>query len=503
MDNLTAKGRWQKLAAAKSGLISRCERYAELTIPSICPPDGYDETSDTLQHDYQSVGSQAANNLVNKMVLAMFAPSRPFMRFELPRAEQAEILKGLQMDANQFREQMSLIEMDAVKELDSIGARPKLFDLMAHLIVTGNCLRYQDGDVMRILGIKRFCSRRNARGEVIEIIIREDCQLDELPDEVREFALNKDKTSEVTLYRWWRWDGNRFNEEQYLDDALIDLPKYKGNYKREDMPVHHHVWQIADGAHYGIGHVEHYVGDLEGASKLSEAEINGAILASEFRWLANPGGMTRVEDVQTSRNGDVLPGMAEDLQLVSAGAVAQSISVVSASAEKYIRRIGAGFLLTAGVQRDAERVTAEEIRLLANELETGLGGIYSRLAIDLQLPLAYWLMKRLGNAALVNSDFKPVIVTGLDALSRNGDLENVRAFVADVVQITNLPPETAMYLKLDSLFSALAAGRGLKSSEYVKTQQQVDEENQQAQANSQEQEMASMAAEAQLKRGNK
>ncbi|AWH15411.1 putative head portal protein [Aeromonas phage 25AhydR2PP] len=502
MDKETAQGRWQKLSAGKAGLVSRCERYAELTIPSICPPDGYDESSDQLQHDYQSVGSQAANNLVNKMVLAMFAPSRPFMRFELPRAEQAEILKGLQMDANQFREQMALIEMDAVKELDSIGARPKLFDLMAHLIVTGNCLRYQDGDVMRILGIKKFCARRNARGEVIEIIIKEDCQLDELPEEVRPFALHTDPQAAVSMYRWWKWDGNRFQESQYIDNFLIDHNDYTGTYKREDMPVHHHVWQIADGAHYGIGHVEHYVGDLEGASKLSEAEINGAILASEFRWLANPGGMTRVEDVQTSRNGAVIPGMDGDLVLVSAGPVAQTISVVSASADKYIRRIGAGFLLTAGVQRDAERVTAEEIRLLANELETGLGGIYSRLAIDLQLPLAYWLMKRLGNSALVNSDFKPVIVTGLDALSRNGDLENVRAFIADVVQITNLPPETAQYLKLDSLFSALAAGRGLKSSEYVNKQEVVDERNAAAQAQAQEQETAKVATEAQLKRGN-
>lgn len=472
----TAGGRWSTLASKRTGLISRAERYAELTIPTVCPQDGYDEGSDELQHDLQSVGAQAANNLINKMILAMFAPSRPFMRFEMPRRAQRELLEGLKMSEAEFREEMSAAEMDAIKELDSIAARPKLYDLMAHLIITGNCLRFMDGDVMRIIGIKDFVSRRNTKGEVIEIILRERVQVDELPDEIQALATKK-HDEELDYFRWWKWNGKMFEETQWLDDVLVTIPKYKGKYTREDMPVAHHVWRISDKSNYGIGHVEDSIGDLEGLSQLSEAEVNGAILASEFRWLANPGGMTRVEDVKMSRNGDVIPGNKDDLQLVSAGAVASAIQVVSACAERYIRRIGTSFMLTSSVQRDAERVTAEEFRRLANELETGLGGIYSRLAIDLQLPLAYWLMNRLDNKVFKGTDFKPVIVTGLDALSRNGDLENMQLFLQDVIQITTMPPEVKVYLKLDNIFSALAAGRGLRTSEYVNTQSEVDEVN--------------------------
>lgn len=494
----TARGRWEALDAKRSGLISRCERYAELTIPSVFPADGYDESSDEMSHSLHSVGAQATNNLVNKMMLAMFAPSRPFMRIELPPQSKNELLQALQMEESQFREEMSLAEMEAIRVLDRISARPKLYDLMSQLIVTGNALRYMDGDVMRILSLKNFVSRRNTRGEVIEILIKERTEISELPEEVQQFAQGTEDT-EIDYYRWWKWDGKVFVETQYCDATLVDLPKYKGQYKRKDMPATHHVWRIADGSNYGIGHVEDCIGDLEGLEQLSEAEVNGAILASEFRWLANPGGMTRPEDVKNSINGDVIPGIDGDLALVSAGAIAGALQVVSVSAEKYVRRIGAMFLLSSGVQRDAERVTAEEIRLVANELETGLGGIYSRLAIDLQLPLAWWLIQRVDSDVFKDSDFEPVIVTGLDALSRNGDLENARLFIQDVVQITTMPPEVQQYLKLDNIFSALAAGRGLRASEFINKQEDVDRKQQEMQQQAQAQQTEQMATEAALK----
>lgn len=481
MSSHTAKGRWAELDAKRTGLLTRCERYAALTLPSVCPEDSYDEGSDQLSHSLNSIGAQAVNNLVNKMVLAMFAPSRPFMRLDLPADKKAAILQGLQMDEAQFREELAIMEKEMVKYLDGTGSRPKLFDLFAHLIITGNCLRLTENDVMRIIGIKDFVSRRNVSGQVIEVMMRERVLRDELPEDIQPFVVAKDDCHEVDYYRWWKWDGKVFKETQHVDDVPVTLPKYNGQYKREEMPAQHHVWRIADKRHYGIGQVEDYIGDFEGLNDLTEAEVNGAILASEFRWLVNPGGMTRPEDFKTSRNGDAIPGSEGDITLVNATAVAGALQVVSQSADKYIRRIGQGFLLTGAVQRDAERVTAEEIRLLANELETGLGGIYSRLAVDLQLPMAYWLMGKVGKNLFKGSDFQPVIVTGLDALSRNGDLEAMQLFLQDVVQITTMPPQVQQYLKLDSIFSALAAGRGLRSTDFINNQSAVDQMNAQAQ----------------------
>ncbi|QOC54181.1 portal protein [Aeromonas phage Atoyac1] len=494
MNHTSARGRFASLDAKRSGLVSRCERYSELTIRSVLPASGYDEGQDSAPHDVQSVGSAAVNNLVNKMMLAMFAPSRPFMRYELPRKEREAMLAALGISEEKLKEMLSTLEMDSVKELDAIAARPKLYDLMTHLVVTGNGLRYMDDDQMRVLSLRNYVARRNAKGQSVEIIIRERVTPEDLEEDVRPFCTKG--SEEQYHYRWFTRHGSRWKEVQYIEDTEITLPKYQGDYNEKDVPVHHHVWRLPDGSNYGIGHVEDFSGDFEGLSQLSEAELNGAILSSEFRWLANPAGMTRVEDVETSKNGDVIPGSEGDLVLVSAGAVANSIAVVSASAEKWARRIASGFLMTGGVQRDAERVTAEEIRLLAGELETALGGVYSRLAVDLQLPLAYWLMDRVGAAEFKNSDFKPVIITGLDALSRNGDLENVRLFVQDVIQITTLPPEVSQRLRLDNIFSALASGRGLKADQYVRP----EEEAKQGQVEQEEAEQARQLEQIEAKR---
>lgn len=498
----TAAGRWQELDAKRTGLITRCERYAELTLPHVCPKDGYDEGTDEMSGDYQSVGAQAVNNLVNKMMLAMFAPSRPFMRFELDPIQQEKILSALGLDESQFREESSVVERDAIKLLDSMAMRPKLFDLFQHLIVTGNACRYMDGGATRILGIKDFVVRRNNKGEMVELLIREKTLVCDLPDQVQQYARRRNPDDEVFYYRWWKKKGQVYLETQYIEHDLIRDSKFTGKYKPEDMPVQAHTWQLPDKRHYGVGHTEHYIGDLEAMSMLSEAELNGAILASEFRWLINPGGQTNVSDFKTTANGDALPGVDGDVALVTAGPAAAAVQIVSGINERYIRRIGAGFLLTAGVQRDAERVTAEEIRLLANELETSLGGIYSRLAVDLQLPLAYFLMQKVGDGLFKGTDFKPVIVTGLDALSRNGDLENVQLFLQDVIQITTMPEETQAYLKLDNIFSDLAAGRGLRGSQYVNSQAEVDQSRQANMQGQMAQQSELMAQEAALK-GNK
>ena len=56
------------------------------------------------------------------------------------------------------------------------------------------------------------------------------------------------------------------------------------------------------------------------------------------------------------------------------------LRVVVDAIQRFEERMSFAFLLNAAVQRDAERVTAQEIRYMANELETALGGVYSLLS---------------------------------------------------------------------------------------------------------------------------
>ena len=63
MRHSTASGRWTQLNGTRQGLITRCEGYSGLTIRKLCLPDGYDQNSSDLQHDWQSVGAQASQDM--------------------------------------------------------------------------------------------------------------------------------------------------------------------------------------------------------------------------------------------------------------------------------------------------------------------------------------------------------------------------------------------------------------------------------------------------------
>jgi hypothetical protein len=236
---------------------------------------------------------------------------------------------------------------------------------------------------------------------------------------------------------------------------------------------------LADEHDYGTGLVEDYAGDFGTLSTLSESEIKGAILASDYRWLANPAGVGDINDIKNSVSGDVIPGGKDDLSLVTLEGGA-NLQLVGTAADKVIRRIGQAFLLGSAVTRDAERVTAEEIRMQANELETSLGGVYSRLAVDLQLPIALWLLKQI-NVSVKGTQLVPTIVTGLAALSRNAEAQQLGLFLSALAQVATMPPELLARLQLSAVISTLASAQGIDAKKYVKPEEQVAREQQAAQ----------------------
>lgn len=487
----SASGRFQQLEAARNGFIARCELYASYTLPKLCLPKGYDQNSSELSRDFQSVGAQAVNHLANKIMLAGFAPSRPFFRTDAS-ATTAKELEALGVDTEALAQQLAKAEKAAVKLLDSKAMRPKLYEVIKHLIVTGNVLLTLEADA-RVIGIKKYVARRSASGKLLELLIADKVQFDELEPAVQDAVFAKAKYAsdrEVTLYRWVTRNRDGDYEMVQWVDAIQLGQEFYGKWPEKDLPFRVLTWDLSDDAHYGTGLVEDYKGDFAGLSTLTRSQVIGAVLASEFRWLVNPAGMTRVEDFEQSENGSALPGAEGDIVLLE-GSKSQDLQVTMAMSQEYVTRIGRGFLLASTMVRDAERVTQEEIRLIANELETSLGGAYSRLAVDLQLPLAYWLMRDIG-LGVDGNQFVPSIVTGLEALSRTGDLEELKMWLADMAAVAQLPPELLQRLDTTKIAAALGAPRRIDVSAYMKSPEELAAEQQQMAAQ-QQQMMASQA----------
>lgn len=488
----TASGEWARLDALRAGLMSRLERLSQLTLPSVLPPTHYDTNTYQLTHGHNSLGSQAATHLVNKLMLSMFAPSRPFMRLDIPPELQAELMETLNIGEDVLLDTLANGERAAMRSLEQAGQRQTLFTIMTHLVVLGNVLLDLSGDTLQATSIRNYVVQRNTKGKVTSLVIREVYRMEDLEDsikaEYRKTYPRKQDHDPVCLYTWVVSNGPRYTSTMWVDD--MKLPdSFSGSWPEEDVPYRPLIWTLPLHQSYGVGRCEEYANDLAEHENLSTGLSDGAALATAFRWLANPAGVTRPEDIANAPNGGVIPGINNDVSLLFAN-VGQQLATVSAVKEEVSRRIGQGFLLNSSVTRQAERVTAEEIRIQAQELESSLGGAYSRLALDIQHPLAKWLLKR-AQIKVEGTQIEPVIVTGLDALSRNSDRDRLMYFLQDLASLDGIQPDTRTKLKEPTIISDLAAGHGVDRSRVIAT----PEETQAAEQRLQERQMAVAMAE--------
>lgn len=476
MQDRSARGTYTQLDGLRSSFMTRCEKYAGYTLPRLCLPNGADEINTEIVHDYQAVGAQAGNHLANRLMLTMFAPSRPFIRLALSTTALAEALQSIKQE--EIEAALAEGEQKAVKEMDNQpGFRAKLYEVLLNLEVLGNvCLHLPKKGDATVYGLRDYVVRRTRTGKIKQAIVKECVLVDELEDDVRgayEAALRRpvQDNTKVSVYHKLDRAGKQLIETTWVEEVQLDGAKFNGNYTDDDCPWHFLTWNLKHGAHYGTGLVEDYAGDFGSLSALSKAQIEGAILASEFRWLANPSGVTKPEDFEGSENGAVIPGVEGDLSLVT-NSKPGDLRVVREIGEDYVRRIGQGFLLGSAMTRDAERVTAEEIRTQAMELETSLGGVYTRLASTLQKGVAMWLLHKI-DVKVADTKIEVQIITGLDALSRNGDLAALRSALADIAGLEPLSQSAiGQELNIRAIITAIFVGHGVPTSKYLATDEQ-------------------------------
>jgi hypothetical protein len=140
-------------------------------------------------------------------------------------------------------------------------------------------------------------------------------------------------------------------------------------------------------------------------------------------------------------------------------------------------------MLQSSVQRNGERVTAEEIRYLAGELEDTLSGIYSILSQEFQLPYVNRKIDVLTKAKklpkLPDNVVKPTIVTGMEALGRGHDLRKLDLFIQGMSQALG-PEVLQQYVNLQDYIKRRATALGIETDGLIKSQEQIAQEQQQA-----------------------
>ena len=131
---------------------------------------------------------------------------------------------------------------------------------------------------------------------------------------------------------------------------------------------------------------------------------------------------------------------------------------------------------------------------MSQELEAGIGGLYSILTQELQLPLVRRLLhvlrkqrklqafpKGKGGVPLVN----PRPVTGLEAIGRGDDRNKLIQFITTATQ--TLGPEViAKFVNIDEALRRLAASESIDTTNLVKTRDQLEQEAAAAQSEQQQ-----------------
>lgn len=499
MSKGTAQGRYHKLSTDREPFLSRARACAQLTIPTLLPQDGANEHT-RFKTPFQSLGAQGVNHLANKFLVTLFPPNASFFRLTVSEADLIKHL-GDMPDEGEVEEGLARVERIVSGEIETRGYRSPLAETFKLLLTTGNALLYapRKGAALRVFRLNTYAVKRDSEGTVLEIVVKESIAPSVLPQIVKDLlaaeqedVLTDDK--DVDLFTHITREGNQWVSVQEVKGFTI--PGSRKTYPLEKSPWIPLRYISVDGEDYGRSMVEEYYGDLKNLEDLQKAVVHGSLASAKVLFLTKPNGSTKKRAIEQANNCDIIDGNVEDVGVLQVQKFAD-FRVALEMIRDLKEKLGQVFLLHSSVQRNAERVTAEEVRFMAQELEAALGGSYSVLAQELQLPLVNVLlseMQRTGKLPkLPDNLVKPQIITGMEALGRGQDLNRLMTMMRALEPLG--PEVVSRELNINDFISRVAAATGVEPNGLIKTPQQKQEEMQQQQA--------MMSQQAALKMGEK
>lgn len=481
IDGASAKSAYAKMEADRSPYLERAKQVARLTLPHILTEPG--NRGATLPTPYQSVGARGTSSLSSKLLMALFPPSQSFMRLDVSDLALENLGQG---DIRaEVENSLAGIEQTTMKSLESRSLRPYFHECIKHLVIAGNVLLYL-GAKVRVFGLDRFVLKRDPAGNLLCAIAKE-CVSPKMLSPEMQMAVASKLSGEGELQRdsldiytaVCRRDADTYEVWQEVCEVVI--PESQGTYKEDDLPWIPLRMEPISGESYAYGYAASQLGDLASLEGLMKALVEASAASSRLVFLVSPTATTKVDQLNRCPNGGFVSGMPDDVVALKVDKAAD-MSVAFQAIERLTQSLGFAFLLNQSVQRSGERVTAEEIRFLAQELEDVLAGTYALLAQEFQLRVVKVVLKDLEKRKEIPKlppSVKPVIVTGIEALGRGHDLSKLDAFVAGSEQILG-PQVVAQYLNVSNYLIRRATALGLETKDLIRSQEEV--QAQQAQA---------------------
>jgi|SRR3990172_3574320 len=478
----TLHSRYALLDSDREAALNRKRVHAALTIPSLLPPEGKAQHQ-ALDVPYASTSAEGVNALASRIV-SVVLPLNNQPIFEL-MVQRSVVPEG--EDTTDFEAVMGRFERSTMDVLAPTNLRSSAYLVYRHLIVVGDCLLFMQDDYdFRVFRADQYVVRRRHEGQWMEIIIEEAVDPEYYPDLA---AIQGDKQTltrgpiggsalQATLeplYTQIKRDPK--TGEFHWTQEFRGKESSKGNYKV--CPYIPMRWNAVAGEDYGTSLVEDMFGDVRALDALAKALIDGALLNAEYRWGVNPAGITELQDVLDSINGSFVPCGPNDIFPLQF----QNASQVSATQAAVAHRetvLGRRFLMNTAVQPQGERVTARQVSIIAQELESNLGGVLSQASRELQVPVIRrtLLLQAQGNLIpeqlqdFIKEDsiLKIRVRAGLEILNREAEREKLDMAIE---RMRNLPETALRVFKWEAVAKDWWESMGLESAGRIKTAEEM------------------------------
>jgi len=491
-----AREKYNQLETGRSQFLDTAVECSELTLPYLVTRDENFKGKRTLLQPYQSVGAKAVVTLAAKLMLAILPPQTSFFKLQVRDDKLGESLDPAMR--SELDLSFSKIERMIADYISASNDRVVVHQALKHLIVSGNALIFMGKDGLKHYPLQRYVVDRDGNGNVIEIVTKELISRKVLglapakpnEDVNDEYGATEDDAEVYTCVRMDESSGN-WKWHQEVDDQI--LPGSQSTAPKNASPWLVLRFNTVDGEDYGRGRVEEFIGDLRSLEGLSQALVEGASVASKVVFLVSPSATTKPGTLAKAGNGAIIQGRPEDVGVVQVGKTADFATAANLAAT-IERRILEAFLVMN--IRNAERVTAEEVRLTQLELEQSLGGLFSLLTVEFLIPYLNRTMLILQRSnqipKLPKELVRPKIVAGINSLGRGQDNESLTRFVATVGQ--TLGPEALMkYIDPTEAIKRLAAAQGIDILNLVRTPEQLEQMQEQAQSDAANQSLINQA----------
>jgi len=484
----TAAGLYEQMASERSTYLREGQESSKFTLPYLIPETagGSGSRRSRIKTPYQSIGAAGVNSLAAKLLTGLFPTNIPFFKLVLDQIKIAQ-QEGGQEAVTEIDKALRKVEAALMREIEVSNDRVAMFEALKHLIVGGNVLLYLTDEGLQVYPLEKYVCRRDPNGNTLEIIIKETINGKALPADfllkLQEKAKYTDQTVEedLDIYTHVKRDGDFFNWHQECKGERI--PNTDGRAKKDVNPFINLRFTRLSGESYGRGYVEEYRGDLISLEGLMKAIIENAAASARTVFLVNPNGTTRASVLAKAPNGAIREGNAQDVSVLQVGKGAD-LQVSFTAVQRIEQRLQYAFLMAKAVQRDAERVTSTELKILTQELESTLGGIYSILSSELQLPYLrrrMHLLVRSGKVPQLPDDIVGIsIITGLQGLGRGQDKEKLIEFITTMAQALGADV-MRQYINLDEAIKRLATSIGIETDTLIKSGEQIAQEQQAAQ----------------------